>query len=419
MHIHARVGFEEGPQVNDPRSPEWLAHLEGFEVWWDLIWNEQRKSGMTITTCTPEHGAPTYQHTVPYTKQPLADVWEVNTWIGERQKKRFEASIDSVRTLRWNGGELEVQRLGAMAIAHFEIGNRIISPMHVSPWANDAGIRQHPPILQRLRGDFCCVPMGYACSGLLPGWEHVGLEGEEVHGPSSNQLWDWIEEGPAGTLALRLRYPNDHSIERLERRLTPSRSGFDVELTIVVRKPCSLPLGLHPVFCLPSRPGAARIETPATLGHTYPGVVEPGAQKFASGCQFTSLSSVPALQGGNVDASRLPFDGNVEELLQLHHTNCIALVNEDEKYRVRLQWEQEVFPSVLLWISNRGRTASPWNGRHLALGMEPVCSPFGLGPELATRDNPLSMAGIPTCHVFEKAGEFRTRYRIEVEELSL
>merc|ERR1712241_225354 len=36
-HIHGRVGYDHGPQVNDPRAPEWQGYLEGFERWWDEI----------------------------------------------------------------------------------------------------------------------------------------------------------------------------------------------------------------------------------------------------------------------------------------------------------------------------------------------------------------------------------------------
>ena len=36
-HIHGRVGYEEGPQVNDPRAPEWSAYVEAHEAWWRAI----------------------------------------------------------------------------------------------------------------------------------------------------------------------------------------------------------------------------------------------------------------------------------------------------------------------------------------------------------------------------------------------
>lgn len=37
-HTHCRVGYDHGPQVPDPRSPEWLPYMEGHERWWDSIW---------------------------------------------------------------------------------------------------------------------------------------------------------------------------------------------------------------------------------------------------------------------------------------------------------------------------------------------------------------------------------------------
>ena len=68
-------------------------------------------------------------------------------------------------------------------------------------------------------------------------------------------------------------------------------------------------------------------------------------------------------------------------------------------------------------VLNRGRKAPPWSGRHLALGIEPVCSPFGLGPETARADNPLARSGVATALDFAPDQPFTTRYRIEAEPL--
>ena len=40
-HIHARVGYAEGPQVPDPRAPEYATALEAHEKWWDQILSTQ------------------------------------------------------------------------------------------------------------------------------------------------------------------------------------------------------------------------------------------------------------------------------------------------------------------------------------------------------------------------------------------
>lgn len=88
-HIHARVGYEEGPQVPDPRAPEWEAHLKAHEAWWKQVWRAQRAKGLERTTLTPEFGPPPYMQTLPYTKQPLADLAEVCDWMAARMRAKF------------------------------------------------------------------------------------------------------------------------------------------------------------------------------------------------------------------------------------------------------------------------------------------------------------------------------------------
>lgn len=88
-HIHARIGYEEGPQVTDPAAPEWAAHVEGFLSWWEAIWAAAAARGDEYFTVVPEHGPPGYQHTMPYTHMPLADIWRVNHWVAQRVAKRY------------------------------------------------------------------------------------------------------------------------------------------------------------------------------------------------------------------------------------------------------------------------------------------------------------------------------------------
>lgn len=100
-HTHGRVGYDHGPQVSDPRAPEWMPYTLGFEHWWDSIIQAQLKkhsasgSKEFVTTFTPEHGPPNYQPALPYTQQPIADIWELNTWIGNRAKQRFETLVET------------------------------------------------------------------------------------------------------------------------------------------------------------------------------------------------------------------------------------------------------------------------------------------------------------------------------------
>ncbi len=92
-HVHARVGYEEGPQVPDPRAPEWAGHLAAHESWWDTIWTSQLQRGMEMSTLTPEFGPPPYLHTLPYTRAPLADLADICDWQARRQAERFAAMM--------------------------------------------------------------------------------------------------------------------------------------------------------------------------------------------------------------------------------------------------------------------------------------------------------------------------------------
>jgi sugar phosphate isomerase/epimerase len=91
LHVHARVGYEEGPQVPDPRAPEYERHVLAHERWWNMVWDAQERRGMTESTLTPEFGAPDYLHTIPYTQEPVADLWDICNWQADRQRSRFAA----------------------------------------------------------------------------------------------------------------------------------------------------------------------------------------------------------------------------------------------------------------------------------------------------------------------------------------
>lgn len=89
IHVHARVGYAEGPQVPDPRASEYSSCLEAFEHWWDLIWDAQEARGVETSTLTPEYGPPGYLHTLPYTRQPVVDLEEICDWQAQRAAECF------------------------------------------------------------------------------------------------------------------------------------------------------------------------------------------------------------------------------------------------------------------------------------------------------------------------------------------
>jgi hypothetical protein len=92
-HLHARVGHEEGPQVSDPRAPEWERHLTTHEGWWDIIWQSQRERGFTETTLVPEFGPAPYLALLPFTRAPVADLADICDWMARREAGRFGTRI--------------------------------------------------------------------------------------------------------------------------------------------------------------------------------------------------------------------------------------------------------------------------------------------------------------------------------------
>lgn len=88
-HIHARVGYDQGPQVPDPRAPEFAEDVAVHEQWWDLCWDAMRRRGLQTTTLTPEFGPAPYLHTLPYVHVPVAHLWDICTWQAQRQAERF------------------------------------------------------------------------------------------------------------------------------------------------------------------------------------------------------------------------------------------------------------------------------------------------------------------------------------------
>jgi hypothetical protein len=88
-HLHARVGFEEGPQVSDPRAPEWSSHLSVHEGWWNQIWRSQKERGLTQVTLTTEFGPAPYLHPLPFTQTPVADLPDICDWMARREAARF------------------------------------------------------------------------------------------------------------------------------------------------------------------------------------------------------------------------------------------------------------------------------------------------------------------------------------------
>ena len=83
FHIHARVGYDQGPQVPDPRAPEYEEAREAHWRWWSELLKGMAERGFATATLTPEFGPDGYLQMAPYTRTPVADLNEINTWMGQ------------------------------------------------------------------------------------------------------------------------------------------------------------------------------------------------------------------------------------------------------------------------------------------------------------------------------------------------
>jgi hypothetical protein len=92
-HLHARIGFEQGPQVNDPKAPEWNAHVNRFLNWWQQIIELKQKAGQQLFTITPEFGPVPYMPAMPFTQEPTSVQWDNNLFIKKMLQSKFVISI--------------------------------------------------------------------------------------------------------------------------------------------------------------------------------------------------------------------------------------------------------------------------------------------------------------------------------------
>jgi hypothetical protein len=88
-HVHSRVGYDQGPQVPHPAAPEYAEALASHERSWQAIWASQVRRGYTASSMTPEFGPDGYLHTQPFTGMPVADLWQMNRWVGLRERDQF------------------------------------------------------------------------------------------------------------------------------------------------------------------------------------------------------------------------------------------------------------------------------------------------------------------------------------------
>ncbi len=307
----------------------------------------------------------------------------------------------------WDRGHAEIFATGAALhdlVFAFDDGFSF-RPLAEAPWIDAPELATQdriPNHLKSLGGEWPCVPFG-----------STDVD-RHHHGHGADNAWHVTSEA-ADTIELAIDYPQGHPVARLERRIRgiAGRTAIDLELTVVTRKDCLLPVGLHPIFRLPDAGKRMRFSVDGfSRGHTFPGMFEPGVSRLAAGREFGSLDAVPLAGGGSADLSQPPADLREEIVLLEGANGGVSLGYPDEGFTVRLEWNRRDFPALVMWLSDRGRSAPPWSSLFQGIGIEPVNGFFD-NTALAGH----ASAGLALGRRFRAGERWTTHYRISASRI--
>ncbi|WP_155638263.1 hypothetical protein [Burkholderia cepacia] len=325
--------------------------------------------------------------------------------------------------IEWSHGRGSVQALGGMlGPVWFRIpDDRLVQPFAVFPWAIEKTPPGESPLTGLMAsgcGEWPCVPFGIGAAPADSEWC------PPIHGEPAHHAWTRVDDGrDSSRVVLAFRCGAEGPIESLERQIVgvPGEAAIHCKLVVHVRRPCSLPIGIHPTLRVPTRPQAlSLLPEHFEFAITYPQEVEPGADALASGAIFSDLSNAPARHGGTIDLTAFPLLKTTESLVQLCGTDGrVGVVNHEEGYHLNITWSSAQLPSCVLWVSNGGRRTWPWNGRHFALGVEPVCAAFDLGVTASNGRNPISDRGVPTAMKLRPDVPTTIEYRVSVAGIAM
>jgi len=320
-------------------------------------------------------------------------------------------------SLEWSHGVVVVDPLSAMIRdAVFRVGGADVRPLAAALWEDPGPHSGLPGHVRVLGGDFVCVPFG---SAAVPpdadaAWNTAAAANDPPHGLSAELTWSAPQ--PTGdALLLTLEYPPAHPIERLERliRGVPGQSAVEFELRVHARARHETSIGLHPILRIPDE-GTLVLDVAFGSGRTYPGLLPGGHQRLLPGARFDSLATAPAVGGGVMDVSRLPLPMPTEEVIQLLDVTP-PLTARTSAYVVTLDWDSDILPHVLLWISDRGIAEPPWDGHYRGFGVEPIAAAFDFPDEVSTSTNPLRVEGARTSVWLDPFSPLVVRHRISVK----
>lgn len=287
-------------------------------------------------------------------------------------------------------------RGGHLAPVIFHLAGRDVSPYAMAPW-EPCEYPELPPLLSVLRGDFLCFPFGGQSAG-------------PPHGETANEVWTRID---SDSRSLRMHITAQDSGASVVKTISTCEGHHAIYIEHEISgAEGNFNYGTHPILDFSGLPeGNGRVTTsPFHWASVYPGPFANPAdgetQALMQGAEFSDLRQVTLASGGTTDLTHYPSRRGSEDLVMMSH----GPATQEQPFA----WSAAVmdgyvwfslknpadFPSTLLWLSNGGRTAPPWNGRHLGrMGIEDVCSHFSDGVDKSQLDL-LAAKGVPTSRKF-------------------
>lgn len=290
---------------------------------------------------------------------------------------------------------------GHLAPVDFYFEDYAVSPYALAPWEPQQVDASLPHLLTELRGDFFCLPF-------------AGQAGGPPHGDTANAKWSLVEQGER-SLVLEMKQTDSGAAVVKTITVREGQQALYVE-HVITGLVGDWNYGNHPILDFSDlATGQGRLAvSPFRWASVYDGVFanpEAGETgRLQESALFSSLDAVPCKDGTTLDLTHYPTAAGHEDL--------VMMVNEAPTSEQPFAWSAATFddyvwfslknasdfPATLFWISNGGRSAHPWESRHLGrIGIEEVCSHFCNGLE-ASRENRLAAHGIPTVRTFA-AGE--------------
>lgn len=96
-HIHARVGFTQGPQVLHPALKQYQPALQQHLKIWDAYIALTIKNNKKNCTITPEFGPPPYMTTKNNSLRAMEEQWRLNLWMKNFLEKRYSKQIPEIK----------------------------------------------------------------------------------------------------------------------------------------------------------------------------------------------------------------------------------------------------------------------------------------------------------------------------------